>query len=106
MNENKTNINWYPGHMAKTKRLIQEKLDLVDVVYEVIDARMPYSSKLVDIDNYIKNKPRVLVFTKMDLCDKVETEKWIHHYENMGYHVLCFDLMNDSINKLIDYTSK
>ena len=100
----KTSINWYPGHMAKTKRLIQEKLDLVDVVYEVIDGRMPYSSKLVDVDNYIKNKPRVLVFTKMDLCDKVETEKWICHYEKMGYHVLCFDLMNDSINKLVDYT--
>ena len=46
MNENKTNINWYPGHMAKTKRLIEEKYDLIDVVYEVIDARIPYSSKI------------------------------------------------------------
>ena len=60
----KTSINWYPGHMAKTKRLIEEKINLIDVVYEVIDARMPYSSKIVDIDKYIKNKPRILVFTK------------------------------------------
>ena len=52
----KTNINWYPGHMAKTKREISEKLNLIDVVYEVIDARMPLSSKIDDIDELIKNK--------------------------------------------------
>lgn len=104
MNENKTNINWYPGHMAKTKRLIEEKINLIDVVYEVIDARMPYSSKIVDIDKYIKNKPRILVFTKMDLCDRIETNKWIEYYESKGYNVLGFDLNNDNISKLTDYT--
>lgn len=104
MNENKTNINWYPGHMAKTKRLIEEKINLIDVVYEVIDARMPYSSKIVDIDKYIKNKPRILVFTKMDLCDSIETNKWIEYYESKGYNVLGFDLNNDNISKLTDYT--
>ena len=103
-NENKTNINWYPGHMAKTKRLIEEKINLIDVVYEVIDARMPYSSKIVDIDKYIKNKPRILVFTKMDLCDSIETNKWIEYYESKGYNVLGFDLNNDNISKLTDYT--
>ena len=51
-------IQWYPGHMAKTKRLINENLNLIDVVYEVIDARMPYSSKIIDIEDYIKTKPR------------------------------------------------
>ena len=56
MNENKTNINWYPGHMAKTKRLIKEKYDLIDVVYEVIDARMPKSSKIKDIEEMLKDK--------------------------------------------------
>ena len=50
MNENKTNINWYPGHMAKTKRLIKENLDKIDVVYEVVDARIPLSSKVKDLD--------------------------------------------------------
>ena len=104
MNENKNNINWYPGHMAKTKRLIEEKINLIDVVYEVIDARMPYSSKIVDIDKYIKNKPRILVFTKMDLCDSIETNKWIEYYESKGYNVLGFDLNNDNISKLTDYT--
>ena len=102
--DNKTNINWYPGHMAKTKRLIEEKINLIDVVYEVIDARMPYSSKIVDIDKYIKNKPRILVFTKMDLCDSIETNKWIEYYESKGYNVLGFDLNNDNISKLTDYT--
>ena len=63
MNENKTNINWFPGHMAKTKREIGEQLNLVDIVYEVIDARMPLSSKIIDIDNLIQNKPRILVVT-------------------------------------------
>ena len=59
MNENKTNINWYPGHMAKTKRLIKEKYELIDIVYEVIDARMPKSSKIKDIDELLKNKPSI-----------------------------------------------
>ena len=63
MNENKTNINWYPGHMAKTKREVSEKLDLIDIVFEVIDARIPYSSKNKDIDNMIKNKKRILIMT-------------------------------------------
>ena len=67
MNENKTNINWYPGHMAKTKRLVKEQLDLIDIVYELVDSRMPYSSKIKDIDDVIKNKPRILIFTKYDL---------------------------------------
>lgn len=101
MNENKTNINWYPGHMAKTKRLISEKIDLIDIVYEVVDARMPYSSKIVDIDNYVKSKPRVMIMTKMDLCDKAETNKWIKYYENKGYKVIPVDLINENVTKKI-----
>ena len=80
----KTNINWYPGHMAKTRREISEKLNLIDIVYEVIDARMPRSSKIVDIDDLIKNKPRLLIMTKYDLCDKNETNKFIKYYEELG----------------------
>jgi len=90
MNENKTNINWYPGHMAKTKRLVKENLDLIDIVYEVIDSRMPYSSKIKDIDEIVKNKPRVLIMTKYDLCDKKETDKWVKYYEKKGYKVITF----------------
>ena len=85
MNENKTNINWYPGHMAKTKRLIQENLNLIDVVYEVVDARMPYSSKIKDINQFIQDKPRILIFTKIDLCDMNETKRWMEYYRNQGY---------------------
>lgn len=94
--QNTININWYPGHMAKTKRLVGEQLDLIDLVYEVIDARMPYSSKIKDIDSVIKNKPRILIMTKYDLCDKEQTHKWIEYYKNKGYHVLPVDLESNS----------
>ena len=83
MNENKTNINWYPGHMAKTKREISEKLELIDIVYEVIDARMPRSSRIVDLDEIIKNKPRIIIATKYDLCDKNVTDKILSEYNDI-----------------------
>ena len=106
-NENKTNINWYPGHMAKTKREIGEKLNLIDVVYEVVDARMPLSSKIVDIDELIKDKPRILVMTKYDLCDRVETDKIIKYYEELGYKVVAVDLMSGlNVKKILDYTKE
>ena len=88
MNENKTNINWYPGHMAKTKRLISENLSLIDIVYELIDARIPYSSKIKDIDEMIKEKPKLLIVTKMDLCDEDETNKFLESYKKDGYVVV------------------
>ena len=104
----KTSINWYPGHMAKTKREISEKLNLIDVVYEVVDARMPLSSKIVDIDDLIKDKPRIMVMTKYDLCDKEETDKIIKHYEKLGYKVIPVDLMsnNNGCKKIIDATNE
>ena len=102
MNENKTNINWYPGHMAKTKREIKERIDLIDVVFEVIDARIPKSSKNKDIDELIKNKPKILIMTKLDLCDKEETNKWISYYEKEGYRVIPIDLINNPNMKLIE----
>lgn len=105
MNDNKTNINWYPGHMAKTKRLINEKINLIDIVYEIIDSRIPYSSKIVDIDNYIKDKPRLLIMTKYDLCDKEETNKWIKYYEEKGYKVITVDLINKNETKKIISTT-
>ena len=75
MNDNKVNINWYPGHMAKTKRLIKENIDKIDIVYEVVDARIPYSTRVRELDEAIVNKPRIVIFTKMDLCDYAETTK-------------------------------
>ena len=93
--EDKKTINWYPGHMAKTKREIAEKINLIDVIYEVIDSRMPLSSKIIDIDNLVKNKPRIVVFTKYDLCDQEETNKFVLYYKSLGYKVICCDLINN-----------
>ena len=95
-------INWYPGHMAKTRREIKEKIDLIDIIYEVIDARMPISSKIVDIDDLVKNKPRILIVTKYDLCDQVETDKILDNYKELGYTVIPVDLVNGkNVNKII-----
>ena len=107
MNENKTNINWYPGHMAKTKRLIREMSDKIDVIYEVVDARIPYSTRVRDLDEVIVNKPRIVVFTKMDLCDKKETEKWVKYYETNGDMVVCLDLEhNPNLKELFNKTKE
>lgn len=107
MNENKTNINWYPGHMAKAKRLINENINLIDIVYEIVDARMPFSSKITDIDNYIKNKPRILIMNKIDLADPKDTEKWAKYYEKKGYRVIKTSLeSNKSLKPLLDLTDE
>ena len=105
---NKSVINWYPGHMAKTKREIKEKLNLIDIVYEVIDSRMPLSSKIVDIDELIGDKKKILVMTKYDICDKEETNKFIKYYENKGYIVIPVDLINNSndTKKIIDVSKE
>lgn len=101
--QNSTNINWYPGHMAKTKREISEKLSLIDVVFEVIDARIPMSSKNKDIDTLIKDKPKVLIMTKIDLCDMEKTNKWKSYYENNGYQVIMIDLINNkNVNEIFN----
>lgn len=101
-----TSINWYPGHMAKTKREIKENLQLIDVVYELLDARIPYSSKNKDIDELVKNKPKILIMTKTDLCDSEITKKWQQYYENMGYKVILTDLINNkNIKQIIEVTS-
>ena len=86
-NENKEkiqsqmNINWYPGHMAKTKRQIIEDLKLVDLVVEVLDARIPISSQNPDIQEYIKNKNKIEVLNKADLADDTQTANWVKYFE-------------------------
>jgi len=99
--QNSTNINWYPGHMAKARRQIQEKLELIDIILEVIDARIPYSSKIKDLDTLTKSKPRILIMTKYDLCDKSITDMFKREYEKAGYFVLTVDLMHGSVKKPI-----
>ena len=79
-----TNINWYPGHMAKTRREIIEDLKLIDVVIELLDGRIPISSRNPDIAEITKNKDRIIVLNKSDLSDKKENEKWIKHFKEKG----------------------
>lgn len=99
----KTNINWYPGHMAKTKRQIKERIDLVDVVVHVVDSRIPKSSFINDINEFTKNKEKILVFSKYDLCDKEETLKWKNFYEKKGYTVILSELNDKNVkNKIVD----
>ena len=86
--QNTTNINWFPGHMAKTKKQIGELLPLIDIVYELIDARIPESSRISDIDSITKNKARIIIMTKSDLCDLEETKKWVKKYESEGHKVI------------------
>ena len=97
----KVSISWYPGHMAKTKREIKEKIDLIDIVFEVVDARIPYSSKNKEIEEMTKGKPRVIVMTKIDLCDNDKTNKWIKYYEDRDYIVIPIDLINNPNTKII-----
>ena len=97
----KVPISWYPGHMAKTKREIKEKIDLIDIVFEVVDARIPYSTKNKEIEEMTKGKPRVIVMTKIDLCDSGKTNKWIKYYEDKDYIVIPIDLINNPNTKII-----
>lgn len=78
---------WYPGHMSKAKKQMIEDMKLIDVVIEILDARIPYSSKNPDIDNIALNKSRVIVLNKADIADKTITSKWQKYYEDKGYFV-------------------
>lgn len=100
-NENKTNINWYPGHMAKTKREISEIISGIDVVIEVIDSRIPLSSRIPDLSNFTRDKRNIIVFNKYDLCDKEETSKWIEKYKSEGYITVTCDSKNSNDYKKI-----
>ena len=103
----KIGINYYPGHMAKTKRELKENIKLIDVIYELVDARLPKSSKIKDIDELIKDKKRILIMTKKDLCDLDITIKWQKYYESLGYKVLIMDLVNgNDYKKLISITKE
>lgn len=78
-------FQWYPGHMTKAKRAMQEDIKLIDVVIELIDARVPLSSKNPDIDQLAQNKSRIIVFNKEDMADSAKMAKWIAYYEEKGF---------------------
>lgn len=82
------NVQWYPGHMTKAKRMMQEDMKLIDLVIELVDARIPYSSRNPDIDSLAGNKSRVLLLNKADLADDKKNKLWAQHYREKGCFVL------------------
>ena len=82
------NYQWYPGHMTKAKRMMQENIKLIDLVIELVDARIPMSSRNPDIDELAKGKARIILLNKSDLADKKYNEKWTDFFKEKGFHVL------------------
>ena len=85
------NIQWFPGHMTKTKRNIQASLKLVDTVAEIVDARIPYSSRNPELDKLIGNKPRLILLNKCDMADNRETQRWIAYFKRKGTKAIAID---------------
>ena len=91
MDQEKMNIQWYPGHMTKTRRQIEADLKQVDAVCEIVDARIPLSSRNPDIDSICAGKPRIIVLNRMDLADPAVTKRWAAYFRGKGYAVLATD---------------
>lgn len=100
-------IQWYPGHMAKAKREFQEKLQMVDVVLELIDARVPHSSTNPMIDELVTHKPRVKVLMKSDLADPKVTQEWLNYYNEQGYAAVAIDAKhNQDMKTVLQYAKQ
>ena len=91
MDQEKMNIQWYPGHMTKTRRQIEADLKQVDAVCEIVDARIPMSSRNPDIDSICAGKPRIIVLNRMDLADSAATKRWAAWFRGKGYAVIATD---------------
>lgn len=103
LRDDNLHINWYPGHMKKTKDLVRDNLKLVDVVVELLDARIPFSSKNPDIDKLAGNKPRVVILNKSDLADKSKLDMWIRYYKNQGIKAIPVDTLKGvGVNRLVE----
>ena len=87
----KQTVQWFPGHMAKTRRLIKESLKLVDGVVEIVDARIPYSSSNPELDSIIRNYPRIVLLNKCDLAEPAATKMWMDYYKSKGIYALPVD---------------
>lgn len=96
-------IQWFPGHMAKAKREINERMKWIDIVIELVDARAPYSSKNPMFNDIIKQKPRLIVLTKKDMADDIKTNQWQQYYESLGYSTISVNLKNfNEYQKIIE----
>ncbi|MGN1122982.1 MAG: ribosome biogenesis GTPase YlqF, partial [Eubacterium sp.] len=87
----KQTVQWFPGHMAKTRRIIKESLNLVDGVVELVDARIPYSSSNPELDDIIKKKPRIVLLNKCDIAEPNATKMWIDYYKSKGMYAIAVD---------------
>ena len=102
-----TSLNWYPGHMAKAKREIIDDLKLIDIVIEVVDARIPISSQNPDIKEYIKNKKKIIVLNKSDLADEIETKKWLRYFDSIKINCVQADSVSGKgINDILNVVKK
>ena len=103
LKDDNLHINWYPGHMKKTKELVQNNLKMVDVVIELLDARIPYSSKNPQIDEIVEDKPRVVVLNKSDLANPANLSKWINYYAKKGIKAIPVSTTKgNGVNKIVD----
>ena len=100
--ENQINIQWYPGHMTKTRRMMEENLKLVDAVCELLDARIPISSRNPDMDSICGNKPRLVILNRVDLADPVMVRRWTEYFKSKGMAVVATDCKSrKGINQFI-----
>lgn len=89
-------IQWYPGHMNKAKNQLEDNLDLIDVIIEVLDARLPVSSRNPMIGNLTKKKPHIVILNKADLADSLQTKRWTHFFQSVGNYVLSLDAQHNT----------
>ena len=99
-------IQWFPGHMAKARREVSEQLKKVDVVFEIVDARIPESSRNPMMEDIIKHKPKVLILNKSDLAERDKTKQWIRHYESQGIIAIEIDSIHSQITSAIEQAAK
>lgn len=95
-------INWFPGHMAKARRQIEENLNKVDVIIEILDARIPLSSQNPMMDEIVKNKPRIVILNKADLADQNMTNQWMNYFKSLGRYPVAIDGRSNNVLKSIE----
>ena len=109
MDEKSMNIQWYPGHMTKTRRIMEEDLKLVDAVCEILDARIPISSRNPDIDTICGSKPRMIILNRIDMADPAMVARWSEYFKRKGWAVIqtdCKLIRGDSGGPLFNLDGK
>ena len=95
------NVQWYPGHMTKAKRALTEKMKMIDMVIEVVDARAPYSTRNPDFEDLFANKVRMLILNKADMADDMLTKRWIQYFKNQGIYTVSYSAIKGNARALL-----